>query len=188
MSGDPYVYPGTSILKNKFGIHDPTLLDAEERRYVLQRARQGVPSGDFDLKHLKAVHRHLFQDVYDWAGKIRTVEIAKGGSQFMFRQYIETGMADVHKRIIKAGYFAGCRPAEFAEAVSAIIGDVNHVHPFREGNGRAQLQYLKQLTERAGLRLDLTKLDATMWIAASKAANRAEYDLMEQALLPAIRA
>src|SRR5690606_15090999 len=49
------------------------------------------PSGSFDLKHLRAIHRHLFQDVYDWAGELRTVEIFKGGSQFQFRQYIATG-------------------------------------------------------------------------------------------------
>jgi cell filamentation protein len=53
-----------------------------ERRLVVQRSREGAPTGDFDLRHLRAIHRHLFQDVYDWAGEIRTVEIAKGGSQF----------------------------------------------------------------------------------------------------------
>jgi cell filamentation protein len=114
------------------------------------------------------------------------VEILKGGDQFQFRQYIETGMADVHRRVVKARYFAGTSADRFAAGASVIIGDVNHVHPFREGNGRAQLQYLRQLAERAGLRLDLTRLDPILWIAASKTANRAEYGLMEKALRAAL--
>lgn len=166
MPDDSYVYPGTTVLKNKLGIRDAAQLDVAERRLVVDRIAEGVPAGDFDLAHLKAIHRHLFQDIYAWAGKVRTVEIAKGGDQFQFRQYIETGMADVHKRIVKARYFAGTSPDEFAAGASVIIGDVNHVHPFGKGNGRTQLQYLKQLAQRAGHSLDLRKLDPQQWIAA----------------------
>ncbi len=182
MSDDPYVYAGTNVLKNKFGILDQGRLDKQERRYVLERIRQGVPPGDFDLAHLKAIHHHLFQDVYDWAGQIRAVEISKGGEQFQFRQYIVTGMADVHKRIVAGRYFKGMSVAQFAKHASVIIGDVNHVHPFREGNGRTQLQYLKLLAERAGHKIDLTKLQPDAWIAASKAANAASYQPMEKAI------
>jgi cell filamentation protein len=81
---DPYVYPGTNIIRNRLLITDPQILDRMERRLVIQRTRSGVPGGKFDLAHLRAIHRHLFQDVYDWAGEIRTVEISKGGSQFQF--------------------------------------------------------------------------------------------------------
>ena len=92
MSDDPYLWPGTATLRNKLGILDGDLLDYHERELVTQRTRQGVPGGNFDLAHLRAIHLHLFQDVYDWAGQIRTVEMSKGGSQFQFRQYIQTGM------------------------------------------------------------------------------------------------
>jgi cell filamentation protein len=181
VADDPYVYPGTTVLKNKLGFRNVDKLDKVERRSVADKIARGVPTGDFDLAHLKAIHHHLFQDIYVWAGKVRTVEIAKGGSQFMFRQYIETGMADVHKRIVRARYFKGTTGDAFAREASVIIGDVNHVHPFREGNGRAQLQYLKQLAERAGHRLDLGKLDRKQWIVASRDANRADYGAMEAA-------
>lgn len=107
MSGDPYVYPGTTVLRNKFGIDNAAELDRAERLFTTKRGKRGVPRGDFDLAHLKAIHRHLFQDVYDWAGEIRMVEISKGGSQFMFRRFIDSGMADVHRRIVAAGYFVG---------------------------------------------------------------------------------
>jgi cell filamentation protein len=139
MSDDPYVYPGTTILRNKPGIRDAAQLDAFERHVTTQRAAEGVPTGDFDLSHLQAIHRHLFQDVYDWAGQVRTVELSKGDDQFMFRQYIHTGISDIHRRIVKADYFKGASQADFAAGAGRIIGDINYVHPFREGNGRTQL-------------------------------------------------
>lgn len=178
MSDEVYVYPGTRILRNKLGILDADKLDYHEREIVTMRVREGVPRGNFDLKHLRVIHRHLFQDIFEWAGEIRTVEISKGGSQFQFRQYIETGMADVYRRLAASSFLKGLDRSAFASAAANIIGDVNYVHPFREGNGRTQLQYLKQLAERAGHPLDLTKIHTVGWIEASKEAHLARYDLM----------
>jgi len=79
---DPYVYPGTTTLRNRLGITDWTVLDRAERRIVAERSSQGIPGGSFDLFHLRAIHRHLFRPIYDWAGELRTVEINKGGHQF----------------------------------------------------------------------------------------------------------
>ncbi|MCX5724600.1 MAG: Fic family protein, partial [Nitrospirae bacterium] len=150
MTEDPYLYPGTNVLRNKLEIRSPTALDRAERRLVAQRIKDGIPSGYFDLEHLKAIHKHLFQDVYDWAGNLRTVEISKDGHQFQFRRYIEMGMSDVHRRLVAADFLKGLSPQDFAHSAGNIIGDVNYVHPFREGNGRTQLQYLKQLAQQAG--------------------------------------
>lgn len=186
MRDDPYLYPGTRILKNKLGIRDARALDKAERLFSADRAAEGAPEGDLDLAHLKAIHRHLFQDIYDWAGEIRTVEISKDGSQFMFRRFIESGMADVHRRIVVANYFTGLSKEVFAAVAGEIIGDVNYVHPFREGNGRVQLLFLKQLCDRAGHPLNLRKIDGVAWIAASIAAHRAEYGPMAAAILAAL--
>ncbi len=131
MTDDPYIYPGTTILRNKLDIKDADSLNAFERNMVADRAAEGIPTGDFDLAHLQAIHRHLYQDVYDWAGEIRTVEILKGGHQFIFRQYIQNGMADVHRRIVAANYFEGAALETFAVEVGSIMGNVNYVHPFR---------------------------------------------------------
>jgi len=176
MSDPVYCYPPDhSVLKNKMNIRDAKSLERVERMFVAERAAQGAPDGIFDLVHLKAIHRHLFQDIYDWAGEIRTIEISKGGSQFQFRRYIATGMADVHRRILGQNYLKDLSPGSFAEAVGAIIGDVNYVHPFREGNGRAQALYLEQLAANAGQPLDLKAIDKPQWIAASKAAHFGDY-------------
>lgn len=183
---DPYVHPGTSILKNHFGITDPVNLDRIERSFVAQRITEGVPSGALDLSHLQAIHRHLFQDIYEWAGEIRTVEINKGAQQFQFRQYIHTGMADVHRRLVRSRFLTGLSRQDFAQQVAVIIGDVNYIHPFREGNGRAQLQYLKLLTERAGHPVDLARIDTKRWIEASQVSHAAAYALMARLIAEAI--
>ena len=94
--------------------------------------------------------------------------------------------ADVHRRIVGAGYFRGLGLAGFAQSAGKIIGDVNDVHPFREGNGRVQAQYLKRLAERAGHRLDLTKLDPASWIEASRQAHKGEYEPMAQTFRAAL--
>jgi len=175
---DPYVDGDTGVLVNRLGIETQLRLDYVERELVTQRIAEGVPSGAFDLGHLRAIHRHLFQDVYAWAGEVRTVEITKGGSPFQFRRFIETGMADVHRRLEKADFLRGLGAADFASAAGTILGDVNHVHPFRDGNGRAQLQYLALLADQAGHPIDLARLDPRLWIEASRSANAGAYGPM----------
>jgi cell filamentation protein len=183
---DPYVYPGTFVLKNKLGIRDAKELDYAERERVTQRTAEGAPGGDFDMAHLRAIHRHLFQDVYEWAGELRRIEIAKDGHQFQFRQYMETGMADVQRRLVENDYLRFLSADEFSRKAGIIIGDVNYVHPFRDGNGRTQLQYLKLLGERAGHALDLTRLGARQWNGASRAAHRGDYEPMGAAIISAL--
>ena len=172
MSDRDYCYPPDyTVLRNRLNIRAAPTLEAAERQLVAQRLLEPVPAGDFDLAHLKAIHRHLFQDVYAWAGEIRTVEIAKGESRFQPRRFIAAGMADIHRRIVAAAYFRGSGPDRFAEGAGPVLGDVNHVHPFREGNGRTQLQYLKKLAERAGHAIDLTRIDRAGWLDASRRSN-----------------
>ena len=184
---DPYTYLRSSVLRNKLGIKDASALEGIERRLVAQRAAEGIPRGLFDLDHLRAIHRHLFQDLYEWAGEIRTVELSKGGQQFQFRQFIETGMSDVYRRLERENFLQGLSAADFAREAGKITGDVNYVHPFREGNGRAQLFYLEQLAEQAGHPLDLTQLDPQEWIKASRCAHEGDYTLMARQIARALQ-
>ena len=157
MSDRDYCYPPDfTVLRNRLGIRAaPALLEAAERGLVAQRLLEPLPRGDFDLPHLKAIHRHPFRDVNAWAGVVRTVEIAKDGSRFQPRRFIETGMADIRPRIMIAGHFREMGPYGFVEGAGPILGDINHVHPFREVNGRTQLRYLRQLAAHAGHALDV---------------------------------
>jgi len=175
---DPYLHPTQPVFRNKLGILDAARLAQVERRLVTQRIAEGPPSGAFDLPHLRAIHRHLFQDLYDWAGEIRTVEIAKNGHQFQFRRFIAVGMANIHQRLVAARFLRGLARGDFVRTAGAIIGDLNYVHPFRDGNGRTQLQYLDQLARQADHPLELAKLSPTGWLEASRAAHNGDYRLM----------
>ena len=187
MSDRDYCYPPDyTVLRNRLDIRDAPALEAAERELVAQRLLEPVPTGDFDLTHLKAIHRHLFQDVYAWAGDIRTVEIAKGESRFQPTRFIAAGMADVHRRIVAAEYFRGSEPDGFAEGAGPVLGDVNHLHPFREGNGRTQLQYLKQLAARAGHAIDLTRIDPAAWLDASRRSNAGDHAAMTRCIRQAL--
>ncbi|KQT42990.1 cell division protein [Aureimonas sp. Leaf454] len=188
MSDEACCYPPDfRVLRNRFGIRDASDLDIVEREFVTERSRQSIPLSTFDLKHLKAIHRHLFQDVYDWAGELRTVEISKGGSQFQFRRFIEAGMADVHRRLVDGRFLRRLDAEGFAAGAAAILGDVNYVHPFREGNGRTQMVYLAQLARQAGHGLDLAGFEAQAWMAASRQAHLADYAPMARCIAGAIR-
>ena len=79
---DPYCYPGTSVLKNIPGIRNQAELDRFETAITAQRGEEPLPLGRFGVSHYRAIHHHLFQDVYPWAGRLRTLRIAKGESVF----------------------------------------------------------------------------------------------------------
>lgn len=177
---DPYTYPGSSVLQNRLDIRDAETLDRVERAFVVQRMHVGVPRGNFDLPHLQAIHRHLFQDIYDWAGEVRTVDITKGRHMFQYPTFIHNGMRDIERRLNEADFLRGLPPEEFAAQAGPIIGDVNHVHPFREGNGRTQLQYLQQLSDQAGHSLSLEAIDKDRWFQASIASHNCDYRPMAE--------
>lgn len=187
-----YTYPGTRVLRNKLDIRDGAELARIEARLVENRIEQGIPSGRFDQQHLSAIHGHLFQDVYDWAGQFRQVDIAKGDDWFHPHECLATGMADIHKRLREQDFLRGLSQETFAREAAEYIGDVNRLHPFREGNGRTQLQYLKQLGAQAGHPVDLTRFQRHAWIQASIEANRFQTERMAacicQGIAPAQRA
>jgi cell filamentation protein len=177
-----YIYPGTSILRNNYNIREQNKLDALERQFVAARVKQPLPSGNFDLRHLQAIHKHLFQDIYPWAGQPRRVPLNKGGSQFMPPDRLEMGMADIHKRLVAQDFLRQRSARDFARAAGEVIGDINHLHPFREGNGRTQLIYLRELGEQASHTIDLSQIHQKTWLEASRQSHFGEYDKIARAI------
>jgi cell filamentation protein len=148
VSDDPYVYPGTRVLRNRLNLRDADDLDRIERLHTSNRMLEPIPRGNFDLDHLRAIHRHLFQDIYDWAGELRTVEISKGRQQFQFLKFIETGMADVHGRLVRARFLKGKPAADFAAQAAVILGDINYIHPSARGMGAPSCNTLSNSPNR----------------------------------------
>lgn len=156
---DPYCYPGSTILRNRLGLRDQTALDAFEADAVTLRAEQPLPSGRFTPAHYRAVHRHLFQDVYPWAGRFRTIRIAKGGSMFCYPEHIAGQLARLLGTLRSEGLLQGLSRDPFAARSAHFLAELNAIHAFREGNGRAQLVFFAALAENADRRIDFARMD-----------------------------
>ena len=154
---DPYFIPGTTVLNNKFGTADPQELERRERLHATGRL-VGLTikpvGGSFDLVHLQRIHHAIFQDVYEWAGQLRNVDISKGFMLFASAAYLQEGATDIFGRLAQDNHLRGLSEKEFAKSAASYLSDVNALHPFREGNGRAQREFFRELALKAGYAID----------------------------------
>ncbi len=176
MAVDPYVYPGTDTLRNRYGLRDAGELVRREALITTARTIEvgARPlAGRYDLAHLRAFHRHIFGDVYAWAGELRTVAIAKG-DLFALPEHIEPYLGGVLARLPAESYLQGLDREPMLDRLAHYLAEINSVHPFREGNGRAQRAFIRQLAGEAGYGLDWQGLDAQRNIEVSRAAHRGD--------------
>ncbi|MCP9491441.1 MAG: Fic family protein [Solirubrobacteraceae bacterium MAG38_C4-C5] len=176
MSADPYVYPGTQVLRNAQGIRDPDLLrqvEADLTRIRAARiAAQPIP-GAYDLAHLQRFHHALFEGLYEWAGELRTVPIAKA-DMFCLPQNLEPYGRDVFDEVARDQHLHGLARDAFVERLAHHLGNVNALHPFREGNGRTQRTFFSQVAADAGYALRWQQIDAERNNVAAIAATRGD--------------
>lgn len=144
------------VLDNKLGIIDPDELKSAEAAIchvrMLELALEPV-NGLFDFSHLKTIHERLFSDIYYFAGKVRDVDLAKGGSRFCQAVYIESAQQEIFTKLKNEQYLCGLDKLDFVKRVAYFCGELNALHPFREGNGRAIRIFLQQLAAHAGFEL-----------------------------------
>jgi cell filamentation protein len=164
---DPYVYSGTEVLINKEGIRDQGELEALERVMTTARLEMLPAMVPLTEDGYRQLHRHIFQDVYDWAGEYRTVNIAKGGHVFCLVPYIADQMRQRFATIQAESGLAVSFREEFVSRAAEQISELNVIHPFREGNGRTLRAFLECLAEHAGCRVTLERIDPDVWIDAS---------------------
>jgi len=177
-----YCYKGSNTLKNKLGITDDATLNEAERKLVLLRVDEllaGSIEGALDSSHLKAIHRHLFQDLYEWAGLPRTVAIAKT-NLFCLPQYIDSAADDIFRNLKKHKYFLDLDYGATLDALVSLFADVNALHPFREGNGRAQREFIEELAKINGVNLDLTTVESFDMIVASHESATGDYTKLKE--------
>jgi len=155
---DPYSYRGLNCLKNRLGLRDPALLEAFEVEMSTLRAEEPLPDGRFGPPHYRRIHWHLFRDVYRWAGRYRTVRTAKNGNWFCFPEHIDSQMTQLFRRLTEPAFKPGTDAAAFVPATAEFLAELNAIHPFREGNGRAQLAFIHLLGLRAGHQLRLERI------------------------------
>ncbi len=158
--------PGTTVLINKLNPRNQNDLDGAELALFLIRADETPPAGRFNYPHYMALHHHLFQDVYDWAGTARTIRIGKGSNWFRYPEHIDPQMKAAFATLEGHTLLADKRPAEFGTLAAEALAWPNAIHPFREGNGRTQLTLLSMLSEQAGLPFNDDQLARDRVIAA----------------------
>ena len=138
--------PASSVLKNVLGISDAAVLEQAEAALVATRSYElsrKPLKGKFDLAHPRPIHRYLFQDIYAWAGRLRTIDISKGGNFFALHAHLASTAGTIFKDIADEKHLAGLRPLDFSLRAAHYLGELNALHPFREGNGRTQRELIK---------------------------------------------
>ena len=171
MPSDPYCWPDSDCLRNKIDIHDSARLREVEARIVSAREiellRETLP-GEYNLEHFKAFHRRLFGDVYDWAGETRTMNISKPGALFAPWQHVDEFLSSTLGQLARDSHLIGRTRRSFPERLAHYYAEINTAHPFREGNGRTQRAFLRQVSAAAGWRIDWSGLGREANIEASR--------------------
>ncbi|MFF3228010.1 Fic/DOC family protein [Nocardia suismassiliense] len=176
MTTDPYVDPTSGVLRNRLGIVDAERLrrvEADLTLFALADLSTRVLPGNYDLDHLCAFHREIFGDVFPWAGEIRVVGIAKS-DPFCLPQYIANYSAEVFRQLAGEKYLRGLSRDKYIDRLTFYFAEVNAIHPFREGNGRTQRAFFRQLGLEAGWLVDWSKLEPEENVRASMAALRGD--------------
>ena len=179
-----YCYPATDVLINKFGISNANELNNLERQITSARSMEleHTPvQGKFDLEHLRKIHKKLFGDLYVWAGQIRDVRIAKG-NMFCYPEYIRPMADEIFAELLDEKHLKSLKRTAFIERMAYYMGEVNALHPFREGNGRAQRIFFTQLAREAGYNLNLARVDKSQLLQADIAGMAGSYDALEALL------
>lgn len=179
---DSYTYPDSEILKNKAALLNQVALDAFEADTTAIRLLEMIEhpiQGSFDLSHLQAIHHHLFQDVYEWAGLLRTVDISKGSSRFANCGMIESYLGQQLAKISSENRLIGLSPERFIERLAHYMGEINAAHPFREGNGRVQRVFCGQLAEQAGYFIDFDGVSREEMYSAMIASFHGNNEILE---------
>jgi cell filamentation protein len=156
-----YTDPKTGLLRNLQDISDPDVLLFVESSAVTKRLQE-LYENSIKIKGVDSlfeIHKHLFHDIYGWAGKKRTVEISKDGKQFFPTSHFDNAFRYIDRLITEFKKIPKDNKKMLAEKLGEILDNVNYLHPFREGNGRTQREFLRLLAFEKGLTLNLNPPD-----------------------------
>ncbi len=185
-----YCYPGTDILRNKLNIKDDKALTTAEREITSIKLLMlyNMPLLEkFDLTNLCKIHKIIFEDIYEWAGQIRRGDfLSKGNSIFCRGQYIIENANIIMKNLQAENGLHGLQKEKFIERMAYYMGEINALHPFREGNGRTCREFFRQLALRAHYILDFSKTEKDILLEADIDAFNGKYEKLINVLKKAI--
>ncbi|MDD6619958.1 MAG: Fic family protein [Eubacteriales bacterium] len=168
-------YEGTTCLINKFNIKDENILKDLETTVTFSKITEYSLDplfNTFDVNHYKAIHKYLFDDIYEWAGEYRSVDMSKKGTSFAKAESIDKLMTKCFARLQAKNYFLGLSFDNFVDSIVDFYCVTNMIHPFREGNGRTQRLFLTQLINLNNYCIDFSEIDTDdLMIATIQATN-----------------
>jgi len=173
-------YEGTTCLVNKLGIRNEDKLAEIEAQITFAKAvmlEENPINDNFGFDHFKKIHNFLFCDLYEWAGQVRTVDISKKRTRFLDAASIEHIAKKCFSKV-ENGYFANLPFDKFARRIAEFYNDVNYIHPFREGNGRAQRIYFTQLIRHYGYDINFADVDTDELMIATIHASGGVMDFL----------
>jgi len=179
VANDPYCWPGTSVLRNKLDIHDEAVLaDAEAEFAAVALEHIEIEAPPFDLDYLRHLHEQLFCDVYEWAGEIRSIDLSKGTTRFCTSHRIAPEADKVMRALGRVDLLQTPRNTAIGH-IAECFGELNVVHPFREGNGRTLRLFFEHFLVLHGYAVDWRKVEHHGWISACIAAVECNYAPLE---------
>ncbi|MFZ2126522.1 MAG: Fic family protein [Candidatus Microsaccharimonas sp.] len=187
VENDPYIDKDTKILRNIFGLADQKALDEVEFSITsteIAILEEYIIDGGFDLDHLCRIHKQIFGQLYDWAGEIRTVDMAKDKTRFAHAEHIVAYASDLFTQLEQEKYLKGLVEGDFIERFSHYYSEVNILHPFREGNGRTQRAFFTLLARYNGYHVAWDQMNQNDNIAASIAAYNGDEGPLIEILYP----
>lgn len=155
-----YCYKDSNVLVNKLNINDNKKLSTIERKLVLLKLyelRQNNHIGNFDIHHFLSIHKFLFEDIYPFAGKIRSEDIAKDSFRFAKWEYIEDQLNELLTNLSKDS-LNNLSKEDLAKKLAYYMSELNVLHPFREGNGRTIREFIRQLAYINGYYLEIKEV------------------------------
>lgn len=165
-----YCYPDSDVLINQLNIKNTKDLQYYEAKITAAKSldlRQKGITGNFDKKHYLQIHQYLFEDIYPFAGKLREENIAKGVFRFAEWEYIEPELDKLLEQLKSENYLAELPKEQLAKRLAYYLSELNVLHPFREGNGRTNREFIRQLALKNGYILNLAKVSPKETLEAS---------------------
>ncbi|EHO4504168.1 putative adenosine monophosphate-protein transferase Fic [Salmonella enterica] len=184
---DPYLYPGLNVMRNRLGIHQAQrLAQAVYEMTALRAATIELGPLIRGLPHLCAIHRQLYQDIFDWAGQLREVDIYQGDTRFCHFAYIEKEGNVLMQDLEEEGYLVGLAHEKFVERLAHYYCEINVLHPFRLGSGLAQRIFFEQLALHAGYALSWQSIAVETWSQANQSGAMGDLSALQAIFQKAI--
>jgi cell filamentation protein len=176
-----YCYPDSGILINQLGITNEADLEAAEVDLTQTRIEQFEPNfNDISFSALCGIHRFLFQDIYRWAGQIRSVDISKGDTRFANMARIEPEANKLFLQLKQENYLHNLSRTQFIARLAHYYCELNIIHPFRDGNGRTQRLMFEIICINVGYEVDWNSIERSEWITANIAAYHGQLGTLAQ--------